>query len=542
MCGVAFALNVSTTHDLEWPAWVTQYRELAGAQTLLDVGYGPDSSYLDEYVWYNPLPAWLIAASSWLTGLPAPTVIPRLGPYINLLAPLGLFVLIAVLADRWAAMAGTAVFLFALANNALPEYASPGYSPWFLPRHFVQGLFYLTLAATVRARAFGVPGAPSHAVLLGGLLGVTFLGHTAPALLLGGIFACLAGGAAWRARRWRGPLRDLALSLSTALLVSGPFAFYIAWVYRFRVLNAYPGVSPDTRLNLSEALPLAQDLATTIPLAGAAGLLAYVWRRWRTRGADVLAAWVLLAVGLMLANYGRFVAAKLGLDLVSVVPPFHYLFYLQAVLCVGVGVGTREGADGLAVGVARLTGERRGAGARPWRETALPRALPVMVTLAVIAYHFPAYREREDFGRRRALAVQISREIPVGAWQWIRGNTGNDDVFLCTDELSLFLVTPAGRKVVATNRYFSSPYVDWVQRDRDRRAMFEQLGRGDTAAFRGLADKYRVTFVIVAEGERPAIRREAGLRPGPVPRADELMAAGYTKVYGTDGVAIFRIR
>ena len=50
LVGVAFARNRALTSDLDWPAFETQSREVAFAQTLLDEGFGPDFSYQGEYL------------------------------------------------------------------------------------------------------------------------------------------------------------------------------------------------------------------------------------------------------------------------------------------------------------------------------------------------------------------------------------------------------------------------------------------------------------------------------------------------------------
>jgi hypothetical protein len=44
----------------------------------------------------------------------------------------------------------------------------------------------------------------------------------------------------------------------------------------------------------------------------------------------------------------------------------------------------------------------------------------------------------------------------------------------------------------------SNPYLRHDTRDRDRRAMFDLLRRGEEAAFRELAARYRVTYVVSA--------------------------------------------
>ncbi len=47
--------------------------------------------------------------------------------------------------------------------------------------------------------------------------------------------------------------------------------------------------------------------------------------------------------------------------------------------------------------------------------------------------------------------------LPPELFDWIRQNTRNDDVFLCTNEMSLYMVPAAGRKVVSTDPIFLEP-------------------------------------------------------------------------------------
>jgi hypothetical protein len=67
---LAFLQNQSVVRDIVWPGLDIQYRELAGAQTILDQGYGPDAAYSGERTWYNPMAIWLIAGLSRLSGEP----------------------------------------------------------------------------------------------------------------------------------------------------------------------------------------------------------------------------------------------------------------------------------------------------------------------------------------------------------------------------------------------------------------------------------------------------------------------------------------
>src|SRR5262245_2923868 len=186
---VALSFGVRTTRDVEWPTpmpgglTVDLYRDMSSAQTMLDSGYGPDPNFVGERSWYNPLVPAIMALTTAVTALPLNVVAVRLGTYANLLAPLTFFLMCAVLFDRWTALFASFASLFLL-PDAFPAYLVATYFPCVLPVNFVLACFYLSIVALHwayrdnRLAAFVVPGL---------LWGLTFLGHTAPALILGGV-------------------------------------------------------------------------------------------------------------------------------------------------------------------------------------------------------------------------------------------------------------------------------------------------------------------------------------------------------------------
>ena len=258
LAAVAFAQNRSVVHNLVWPGFDVQFRELASAQTLLDEGYGPDADYIHEHVWYNPMTAWIIAAATRLSGATAPTVVNRLGPYVNLAAPAALFLLTAVLFDGFAAVAAMAAFVF-FVGTEFPFYYSASYSPWFAPESFGQAWLYLLLAAL--CRAFRPAASLVWSVACGVLLGLTFLTHTAPALLGGAAIVSLGVLEMRRVGGWRQSLTRVAVALAVAFMVSLPFDFEILWRYHLKIINQFPSQSPSELLDLNELPLLARTIA-----------------------------------------------------------------------------------------------------------------------------------------------------------------------------------------------------------------------------------------------------------------------------------------
>jgi hypothetical protein len=533
LCAVAFVQNRSVIRDVAWPGFDVQYRELASAQTLLDQGYGPDSAYSREHFWYNPMTAWIIAGASRVTGMPAPVVFNQLGPIVNLTAPVTLFVLAAVLFDGFAAVAALAAFIF-LVGTEFPFYYSATYSPWFAPESFGQASFYLLLAALCVAFR---PGASlAWSAVCGALLGVTFLTHTAPALLGGAAIVLLGGLEMRRVGGARESLMRVAVALAVALAVSLPFAYEILFRYHLKIVNQFPSASPSTLLDLNELPSLARTIAIPALVAAAAfGLRALKGLDLRMR---VLFVWAGVVVSLLGANVVRLLLEKVGIHLPPVVPALHFFFYLMTLLALGAGVAIADASAAIAA--------RFGRGSATGLEPGLAGGLlACCITLALVGLAYPRYLQRRDFTDTRIEAAALSERFPVDVVSWIRAHTSPDDVFLCTDDASLYIVPPAGRKVVATNRYFSNPYVDWVTRDADRSRMFDLLKRGDVEGFRTTAARYGARFILLTRDRSREWLHPSGLRPSDLPDLDAVSLTAlpaFELAFENERFAIVQIR
>jgi hypothetical protein len=131
-----------------------------------------------------------------------------------------------------------------------------------------------------------------------------------------------------------------------------------------------------------------------------------------------------------------------------------------------------------------------------------PEVLVSALVVALVALHYPSYRERPDFTLSRRKAERfLKRNDRLAAHDWIARNTPPDAVFLCEDDLSLYVVGPAGRKVVAADRFFSNPYLDWNYRNRRRNRMLRCLADENERCFRDLASRHEVAYVLVESEE-----------------------------------------
>jgi len=429
-----------------------------------------------------------------LSGRPVHVLYVQAGAYLNLLGPVAFFLLIEACFGLPAAALAT-LHLVYFRDPVGPPWVSPAYSPWLYSAAFVQALFYSTVLAYRRALQTGALGWFAGT---GVLLGLTFLGHTAPALLAG-VLAAIGFAHAAGTGKGRASLVRHALIVGVAVVVAAPFLWSILLRYQLRIRNPAPldWVWPPMSLPSSPAF-----MATYVSLPGT--LLAVVALLWlvgrgpRRREASLLAAWALAAAAffaLSILREGTGVGPRL-------VPRHHFLFYWRAAESALLGYG---GAALLALG-GRLGGE------------SLRRLAPAALVLAVaaaVAARFPSYREREAFtaGRRDA-ERDDSRLNRQEAREWIRAHSASDDVFLAADDLALMIVGPAGRKVVALDAYFSNPYVDWQARHAARDAMVADLREGRFAELAARGKALGVGFIIHKRSDRwgpddaPVLRRE----------------------------------
>ncbi len=516
LLSLALTTGVATTRDLTWPGaglsgvGIDLYRDMAFAQTMLDSGFGPDPNYPGERMWYNPLVPAITAAISALTGAAPSLVVTRLGAYVNLLAPLGFYLLAVTLLGRWQALYAVAGFLF-LTGSALPSWISATYSPWLMPVNFAQGLFYLTVWAFVRART--ASGVAWYAAT-GALWGVTFLAHAAPALVFGVMaLATFAFDVRWRegARVPAGTaLGRLALMIGLALVVSSPLLVTIIGHYGLRTVHTEPAMYTEPLLG--RELPRMLWLHLTAPmLVAAVGALALA--RQKSPAARIPIGTWLLASGLFLAQAYVLLAARVlaGWRLPSFVPSFHFFFYAKAATAMLFALGVTA----IAARAVRLPAFQR------WS----PRALADALCLLLLVVGAPTYMARPDFGeaRRDALATMSSHQVRVA--EWLRAQRQRADVVAASDYDAAVIAGPAGVKVVAAFSTFSNPYVDWDARAEARDRLFAALDAGDDDAFAELADRFALTHVI-ARGRRAADYAARGV--GPI---EEIFAAGDIRVF-----------
>jgi hypothetical protein len=223
LIAAAVMIAIRTTSGLQWPYDPDHFRDIAFAQTALDGHPFSDAYFRGEWIWYNPLMPWLIALGSAISHT-APTLFSvAAGPFFNLLGPIAFYALGVRLAGRPAALAALALSLFFVCQ--VDCWTCATYSPWLFASTFTQGLFY---AAVIGLAAAADRQTTQSGVVAGLLMGVTFLSHTAPAVIL----VAMSLGVLKR--------RTLVAAGVTAAIVASPFLFVIAGRYHLHIVNTAP--------------------------------------------------------------------------------------------------------------------------------------------------------------------------------------------------------------------------------------------------------------------------------------------------------------
>lgn len=522
LLGIAFAAAVYTTRGLVIPYSYDFHRDTAFALAIEHGHFGSDAYYRGETMWYNPLVAGVEALVSAVALAPVRVVIMHAGPYLNLPSAVLFFVLVARLFDRWTALASSAAFLF-VTSGRFRESMSATYSPWPYASTVMLAGFFLLLLLYLELERGRSPWWRS--ALLGLVLGFVFWGHTGPALVFGCVLTARTAERVWRARRgdgWRRPAVEYAAVVAFAFAAASPVVVPLMSRYHLRMVNPMPGAWISPLLSARRLPELLVAGANGGSLVGACGALLLFRRPRASVGEKLLRYWVATTALFLAYSYVRQPLARHGLVLPSVIPSIHYFIYLETALSVLFGYALRTGF--LAWRARRSRGLSSVASARDRRRFA--RVLPATAGLAMALVHLPAYADRPMFGFARSESFRRAAMTGrIAAWQYIEAHATFDDVFLASPELAMFVVAPAGSRVVVTDEDHSNPYLDWHARGRDQGAMLAALAAHAYDEYAPLAKRYGVTHAIF-EGEVPA-----GIDDGTVCR----------RVFERDGVSVYRV-
>lgn len=491
LIGTALVLSWPATRGLSWPIEIDLYRDMGAAQALLDGDWAGDPAYLGERRWYPPLVPMLCAAASAMFDLPLRAVFTHGGLWLNLLGPVAFFLLARAWFGPRAACFALLGFLF-LRGSAVPSTQVASYSPWLWPFNFTQGLTYLTLGALAQAER-------QRSVLVelasGVLLGLTFLSHPAPALVIAVAWLAHLGWRLFDERQIRPVIVSLLSVATPALLLALYLLWPIASEYGFRTLNPSParhiavgnGQFAKLLLGSINGVGLLVCLAALcfprrLPVPSPARRLALT----ATGSAALLLIYAIGAQSL----YAR------GIALPALVPAFHFNLVLSALLTTWFGVGVDKVLELLAPRMRAFSPGRLA-------------AFSIAIILTVAAARAPSYRARHELQHQRGESQRLAARRDLTALYQFALGVPADSVFATDVELSTFSVAGAGRKAMCVNDNHSNPYVDWDERRKAQDELMAAIERGDSATARRFSDAYGLRFIVLLSSSLDRVRERA---------------------------------
>ena len=497
---LAFVQCFRASHGLHWAYETDFYRDMAFIQGALDGNYGKDPNLAGEYLWYNPLLFMVETLTVWLTRLPVNDIVWQAGPYLNILGPIAFFFILKRIFNIRIALASSLSFLF-LASGDIPGWGAATYSPWLFPVCFNQFLFYISVLLCYRAfsrpdlRYFG---------LLGISIGISFLGHPAPALILillmfwiqiGNIISSVKDKQLSKVGTY---CLQGAVTLIPFILASLPLSYYLIGKYHLHILNRYPQQMVGSIFILHNFKDLIKANFSISALVSLVGLIWFYKNVKIPLVRKIFFGWLFICI--FMFYYSSLVASldlRYNIHLPGTVPSFHYFHYLKALQSVCFGFGFVYLFQ-LATRFLRNT---------QWFHRIFPTLVNASgnagfagIILLWALIYYPTYVSRPDF--RYAFEKISVREInddKIRTYQFIVKHIPPGSVILCEEgEPSIFPVMPTGRKMVSVGISYSNPYVDFNERETDRNNMISFLRTGSPDSAKSIFRKYNVGFVMLS--------------------------------------------
>lgn len=506
--GVRMTAGLAVSPDVD------SARDIGYAQGFLDGNFFGDPTYVGEWRFYPPLLPALRALAFRLSGASDLVLFwVQTGPWINLLVPLAFFGMARQLfGTAGAAAVSTAVLV--LLNGALDKFWTVGgYTPWPSGPILGTALFF-AVVWLIHARV----GAARwrDAAMIGFCIGMAFLAHIVPAVILTAmVAACAFTAQGFRLRT----LAWLALAAAVQLLVMSP--------YLFTVLFAYPGGTVHSSYEWVDPLftpnrPMMSAVVILNTPGVVAAALAVALRRKMPMdriAAVALAAWIVTCGAFMLRHYGcaglaaSGRAAPGGACDVFVIAVHHYHLYLQLAWAAVIGFVLWQFARRLSLGRD---------GAFSWPRAAVPLAFGVAALLA--GGRALLHRDWDMKFRDEALLRPDETFLDTAVYRWALANTRPGDLFAADipnewQSPAGFAVMAAGRGLVSAPELFSHPYVDWRARESQRLRLIAAVTQIDAEP---------VPCDLAQRGLWFALSNDTEVRPE---RAELLLRATWHSVY-----------
>jgi hypothetical protein len=491
---LAFVPARQAVSGVTMPYDTDHFREIAYAQSIADGRLFDDPFYRGKTIWYNPLFAATIALVSRITALDVPLAMVQAGPVLSTAAQVLFFAAAVCLLGPWPAVMALVALLF------VPPYdfswATPSVTPWLFPSTFASLFFYIgLLACWIAIRR----NTPIWWITVGAVLGIVFLGHTAPAVIMG-LLAVASVIVADPTQKLlsRQRIAAIAMVMGTALVVSAPFVYSIVFLYKLRIVDTevLNWVAPHLAVTRAGNF-LYEAWVSPLGVLRIIGAITLVRRASSDRGAFLVVGWTAAAAAFF--GYGWLQQLVHFRGVPAFIPQHEFYFHLRAAGYMLAGAGAWVVLTTVA---ARMLPSK----ARPRYQEPIAGALALLTVYLSVRATYETFQGKPDFQeyRREALAA-TAQFAETRLLQRLRTETPPDAVVLATAEDSLYRVAPAGRAVVAIPASQSNPYLTQGGRDHDQKAMLKAVLTGDAATLHTLADMYGVTHIVLGPDDTAAL-------------------------------------
>ena len=501
MLSMAFYQCYKTTHDLHWAPDPDFDRDIAFVRGTLDGNFGKDPNYKGEYLWYNPLLFSIETAIVKISSLPPNVVAVRAGAYLNLLAPVTFFIMAISLFGFEIALASLLSFLFLASGNIL-GWASATYSPRLYPVCFTQFIFYINIALCYKAfytqKYFWF-------ILLGASVGISFLGHAGPALLvilmmfsiqLQNILHSIRGKNYLLLKKYI--LQGVWASVSF-IIAAMPLIYYVVGKYHLHIINRAPAEYTEGIFYLSNFKEMIKE---NLSVSFIISMIGFIWfyKNFQNKlMRKIIFSWLFVCI--IMYAYSTLVALledKFHIHLPGTVPSFHYFFYLKALQSVFFGIGFIFLISQALNRIKNFNMKENNAVANRYYSNYFLVAIVLVCTFI----YFPFYKNRADFTMFRQYALEKENQKDnIEVYNYILDNIPADKVILCEKDPSIFPVMATARKMVSIAYTFSSPYLDFDKRESDRNNMLLFLKTGEPGEVKKLFYDYDVSYALISEKE-----------------------------------------
>ena len=497
MLAMTFYQCYKTTHDLNYAYEPDFDRDVSYAITLTNGHFGTDPTYKNEYLWYNPLLSSIEAAIGKFTSTPLNIVATRAGAYLNIFAPITFFLMMLIIFGAEIALASLLSYLFFSMGNIL-SWGAATYSPWLYPVCFSQFLFYLNIASCYKAFS---TQKNKWFILLGIGIGVNFLGHTAPALIMILMLLLLQLQNIFHSIKEKNYLQIRVyvfqgiITFIPFVIIAMPFLYFIIGKYHMHMINRSPFEYTEGMFYLSHYKDMIKANVSVSFLIAVVGFLWFYLKFHQSVVRRIFLGWLIVCVFMYFySTLVAFLDYRYKIKLMGTVPSFHYFYYLKALQSVFFGMGIWF-LFCRTIEYIKMRGLIN-----------LKNQAEIVFTLLLLTcsfVYYPFYKNRNDFTvlREKALEKESNKDL-IRMHDYILKNIPAEKVILCGGEVPVqYSVMSTARKMVSIISEFSNPYVDFEKREKDKNDMFQFLISGKPAGVSNLFKRYDVSFVVFTSKE-----------------------------------------